>query len=429
MNPADASLRTSVLRGAGGTALVRGGSALLAFLSTLVLTHALGAADYGAYSFAYTTVVALATVAVAGLDQLAVRDTPAATVRGRPEELASLLRGAPRLVLAVSAAVVLVAGAVALVAGGNLADHLLLALPLCPLLALTLLAQGFLYGAERVVVGLAVGMLLRQLIFLVAVGVGYLALADRLGSEAALALQVGAAAFALLASGAVLMRALPAPARTAPGRPAPRRWLEASVPMGLSTGVLALSSALPVAALGLIATDADAGLYAAAAQLTLPFALLFSSARNPLAPVLSRLWTASQHDRLQRGVTSATRGLALVTTALALAMALLAGPLLDLFGQGFDEAAGALRIVLVGVVVNAAFAFNGLVLIMTGHERAAAVSAVAALALQAVLAIALIPPLGIEGAALAYTASAVVRNLVNSLQAWRRVGISTSPLS
>ena len=81
----------------------------------------------------------------------------------------------------------------------------------------------------------------------------------------------------------------------------------------------------------------------------------------------------------------------LATLPVALAIAVLAEPLLALFGDEFRDGAGAVRILVAGELVKAFLGLSGLLLVMTGHEgdltRGVAIGGMANL----VLAIVLVP--------------------------------------
>ena len=120
---------------------------------------------------------------------------------------------------------------------------------------------------------------------------------------------------------------------------------------------------------------------------------------------------------------------ALSGLAIALPLLDLAGFVLSMFGDSFTAASGALRILLLGQLVNAATGSVGSLLTMTGHERAAAVVLAVAAAAQIALGLVLIPRLGAEGAALANTASLVGWNAVMAVLVWKKLGIVPSVLA
>jgi O-antigen/teichoic acid export membrane protein len=102
---------------------------------------------------------------------------------------------------------------------------------------------------------------------------------------------------------------------------------------------------------------------------------------------------------------------------------------LSLFGDGFASGSAALRILLLGQLVNATAGSVGVMLTMTGHERQAAVVMMVAAAGQIGLSVALIPRFGVEGAAVANAVSLIGWNLALAVPTWRKLRIVPSILA
>jgi O-antigen/teichoic acid export membrane protein len=116
----------------------------------------------------------------------------------------------------------------------------------------------------------------------------------------------------------------------------------------------------------------------------------------------------------------------LVSAPVCAVLAIFPDFFLGLFGDGFRTGSTALTIVALGQLVNAAAGPSGNVLIMTGHEGIA-VRAVGAGALaNLLLAIVLVPPLGVSGAAIAFTSSLVIWNVALVVIARRRLGVNVT---
>ncbi len=85
-----------------------------------------------------------------------------------------------------------------------------------------------------------------------------------------------------------------------------------------------------------------------------------------------------------------------------------------------------MRILAIGEVVNVVTGFGAVVLLMSGREsdltRCVAVGAV----LNLGLTVALIPVMGIEGAAIGTATGLACANLLMTSLAWRRLGIWTA---
>jgi O-antigen/teichoic acid export membrane protein len=209
---------------------------------------------------------------------------------------------------------------------------------------------------------------------------------------------------------------------------APERWLRTSVPMGAATMLLAINTQVGLLVLGAIGSPSDAGVYAAAQLCMAPFTLLVTAGRLPLGGVVARLRAAGERRRLQRGLLTATRAVAALSAVLAVVLLVAPSTVLGLFGEDFTSGVDVLRILTLLQLLNTVAPFNGLVLIMGGEERAAMRAALVCLVLNLSLCLALVPALGASGAALAALVAVVVRNVSNSITAWRRLGLDTTIL-
>jgi O-antigen/teichoic acid export membrane protein len=391
-------------------------------IAAIVLARALGPAGYGTYSWAFAWVAALAVPAALGADQLLVREAGIALDRGDGPRLRGLVRSTLRYVVPVSIAAALLVMAVDVAGGaGPHRSALLLALPILPLAAVAAVAQGVLLGLGRTATALAPATVCRQGAFLVLIVL--LSAAGTLSAPGAVALQLAATAGATLGALVLLRRALGRGSRL---RTVPRGWLRESLPMGASAMFLAIDAQVGLLVLGVTGDAAEAGVFAAALQCTAPFVLVIAAGRLPLASAVARLGAADERERLQRGLRTATRGVAAVSVAVAAVFLVAPGLVLDLFGGDFSDGATALRLLVLAHVVNALAAFNGMVLIMRGRERAAMGAALGCLVLDGVLCLALVPPLGATGAAIGLLASIAVRNVVNSIQVRRGLGIDAT---
>jgi O-antigen/teichoic acid export membrane protein len=97
--------------------------------------------------------------------------------------------------------------------------------------------------------------------------------------------------------------------------------------------------------------------------------------------------------------------------------------LLGLFGSEFERGPIALRILIVGQVVNLITGPVGSILIMTGRERWSLAIAVGGLISTILLAVIFIPMFGLTGAAVVSTLSVVLQNLCTWVIAYVSVGV------
>jgi O-antigen/teichoic acid export membrane protein len=425
-----AGLRARVRRAAAGALLARAIGAVAGVAAAVVLSRALGPAGYGAYAWAAAWALGLARPAALGSGLLLVRSVAAGSDAAARNAARALATRAAVVVglTSLAAAAALVGVFVGLgIVDRTLAETLLVAAPALPVSALGAIPQGVLLGLNRQVAALAPSVIVQPAAVAALVGAVWAVGGRRPSPEVAGALLAAAAALALVCGATLARRALPA----GPGpreRAALGRGLAPLVPLAATDTALMLQAVVGVALLGPIVGTTEAGRYAIATQLTAPFSLVLAAAGASLSPTIAALHASGERERMRRGIVAASRVCALLGAAVAVALVVLADPLLGLFGAGFRGAAPALRILAVAGLVNALAPFNGTALVMTGNEGEAARAALLGLALCAALSAALIPPWGATGAAVAFLVSVAGRNAATCAAAWRRLGLDTTVL-
>jgi O-antigen/teichoic acid export membrane protein len=187
--------------------------------------------------------------------------------------------------------------------------------------------------------------------------------------------------------------------------------------------VLAANAQIGTILLGALSGAADAGVFNVAMRTTTFISFIMLAATYPLMPVIARLYATGDIERLQQLVVRAARGVLLFALPTGLVLVVFAPVILDLFGSGFDDGATAVRIPAIGELMNVLTGFGGVVLVMTGRERELAFCVGIGAALNLGLSAALIPLIGLDGAAIGTATGLACANLLMAWLAWRRVGV------
>jgi O-antigen/teichoic acid export membrane protein len=198
--------------------------------------------------------------------------------------------------------------------------------------------------------------------------------------------------------------------------------------MGVNAGLTAVSGSLGVTLAGILGSARDAGLLGASVRVGTVLLLTAWAANQALSPVVATLYASGDMERLRRGATAVARRVSAATLVVATGVFVLAGPLLSVFGAGFEDGATALRLLCLAGLVNAFAAANSTLLTMTKHERTTAVVAVCGVVMTAILCVALIPPFGAAGGAAAYLGGQIVRNGLASWWTWSLLGVDSTIL-
>ncbi|MGN6581873.1 MAG: lipopolysaccharide biosynthesis protein [Bordetella sp.] len=393
----------------------------------LLVAAALGVVDTGRFYIVFSVMVALAGFGRLGMDQALTRQIAIDMASDRADAVRPTIRRALCLVVAASAAV----AALLAVGAAPFARHVLnkndLALPLA-LGALAIIPQnlgaalaGALAGLQRVGYSQMIYSWLWPALFcLVAIA---LKLAGLFTVTSALVLI--AASFALAAAvGAILLRRALA-ATHAGGEPAP-----APQPLlrpGLSLFTLELTKLLitsaPAIVLGIVATDRETGLFALTWRMALVINLLISGVTGMAVPKFAELFARGNAQALEKNAAQAI-GLVLCLALPAVACLLIFPErLLGLFGHGYDQGAGTLRILALGQLAAACFTAMPEMLGMTAHMRALYKINAYTLAVLLLGLAALTPSLGSAGAALATSLALAVNGVAAAWMAHRLLGV------
>jgi O-antigen/teichoic acid export membrane protein len=416
-----------MIRSASGTAVLQAASTGLGFVTSIVLARSLGRTGYGQYALAFAWSGFLLIPALLGMDRFLVRGIATYEVEHRWSLARGLLRRTNELVLLASVLIACLGCVVALTClSPTLRAPFCVAMTLIPVTALTTLRQGAMQAMGRVVRGQLPEYLIRPLLILV--GIGTLAFIGHgiLTPTTALAVVVAGVAVAFAVGALQLRRASPAVLRSARASYLTRDWLRASVPMMLIGGLWMANSYVGTLAVGALAGPRAAGVYSIVEKGAAVIVLVLVATNMPLAPAIARLHAAGDREGLERAVEQVARISFVISIPICAAFAIFPNIYLSIFGPGFADGSMALTVLALGQLVNAAAGPAGNVLLMSGQERVALRGVGAGLLVNLVLAVALVPPLGVTGGAIAFSLSLVVWNTSFVLAARKHVGVNVT---
>lgn len=426
------NLRARLARGAATALVINVFGIGLAFLSHLVLARVLGADGYGIYAYVFAWVSVLSLLSTLGFRTALLRFVAAYHARQQWALLRGVVRFAKRTVPVAGIAVA--AGGMAVV--WLLSDRLdvglvrafFVGLAIVPVLALMRVQSSIVRAFGGVVAALAPDLALREATVLVVVAVLAFGLAINVAPPVAMAAMLAGSTLSLTIVSISMRRRYPAPARKAGIAEHRREWLQVSVLLLILHGANLIKTQAGVLLLGWLDGTTSAGIYAIVMRLELLVAFPLSVVNVVFAPTISALHARGERAALQAAVTMTTFWISLTAVLIWLPLFIWPAFWLGLFGPEFEIGAAALRITLVGQLVNAATGSVGFLMTMTGQERRALVLAVLAMSTHLALAAALIPTLGLEGAALAESFIVAAGNIAAVILVWRTLGIMPGPL-
>ncbi len=445
-NP-DTARKAAYMGNAGMAFLIRMAGAGLGFGLQVLLARMLALSDYGLYVTFWTWLFVAGQISTLGFNDAVLRFLPRYTARARNADAAGFLRTGWHTVVIGSLGIAFtgLSGAAllsAMPATVSIAqDHWMLVALLfagIPILAIELYLEGIARASGWFALAIIPAYVLRPVTMAAVV-----ALMAGLGAglDAAAVLAIALSVTALLTAGQALIlrqrlaRQLATETTTASvpttrhRRNKRRLWLRATLPLVLIYGIEELYIASDILLLGLLAHPADVGIYFAAVRVMALAGYVYYA----FMLISSREFSLARADRdaaaLQARVLYATKWTFLLTVP-AVAVMLVAGyPLLYLFGPDFTAAWPAMAVLGLGLLARASVGQAGDLLVVLGHQRENLIAAAASLILNIALTLALVPLLGILGAAVGTALSQSARAIILARAARRKAGLQTSIFS
>lgn len=396
------------------------------FLYAVLAARLLGPAGYGQVSVALSAAGVVSTVALLGINGLAVREIASLAAGGAWAELHGYWRWS---LVVTSATSLLLAAALAFFSphAGPYSAVLLIAALMVPVLALARLLRALSQGAGLVVSSQVPIDVARLSVMVLLVGALLLA-GVRASAVDVLLIAVGASLLALLMAAfnfrRYLLGAPRAPSRTVRGR----QWLVAASPfLGMMLFTI-LGSEINTLLLGWLAGPREAGLYQPIARIAPIMLIGVEALAIPLAPRLAALWHRRDQAGLARLVHRSTLAAAIVSFFVVSLILLLSPWILAAFGPEFLEYRPFLFLIAAAQLVSAAAGDAALLLAMAGSMRARLAVQALTVVVQVAVGIVLIPGWGAAGAAVALAASILTWALGHWIVALRAISIDTSVL-
>lgn len=420
-------LSGGVTRGAATTFLIQVVGAGLLYLMQILLARWLGASQYGQYTYAIAWVNLLVIPASVGFDSAIIRFVPEYSV----DQEGGLLRGVMvrgyQIALSGGTLVALIGISVVLLLWRRVqyAPVLVAAMGLTPIRVLMKLQTGIGRGLKSMVVAYAPQKLLRPLLIMGAIGFLVMTQED-VGAVAALVCTIIAGIGVVLVQGGMLKKQVPDYVLSSSPEFTTKKWIRVALPLLLISGFVMLLGRTDVIMLGLLEEARGVGIYNVASRTATLITFVLTSVNSIAGPTISSLYSEGKMEKLQKLATSVVHYIFWPSVLIAVAIVLLSGYILALFGTEFVEAKKVLAILAAGQVINAASGSVGYFMNMTGHQDESAWVFGTTAVLNVILNAVAIPAFGVVGAAVATSTSMAVWNIWLNILVFNRIGIHSS---
>ncbi len=170
--------------------------------------------------------------------------------------------------------------------------------------------------------------------------------------------------------------------------------------------------------LGGLGSTREAGIFNAATRYVTAGLMAGVAIQQVMGPKLSELLAKRSMARAGAVYQTATTWLVTLTWPLYLTFAIFSPTLLRVFDSGFSAGETSLIVLGLTMLVATGVGTVDVVLLMGGRSSWNLIDTAIALVVGVVLNVLLIPPLGVTGAAIAWAASILTRNLLSLAQVW-----------
>jgi len=415
-----------IVRGAGVTFTLQAGSVILLYILQLLLVRWMGKNDYGSYVFAYTWAQLLAVFGAAGLTLSVLKYLPDYIANHDWRRVKGLLIAFRTTVLVAS---IFLGGLVALVfmifpQADIDRSVLYLGLALTPLIALKDLQTETIRSAQRVALAYAPPLVIQPMIVLVT-GFFLFTVSGDLNGAHGVGMMAFALAIVLIMQAVIVRNEFGRSIARIPAIYATREWVRTSLPMLVIHGALVVMNRADVVVVGMMLGTTQAGVYAVAARTAMMISFVLEAINAVVAPNIAPLYNRRDMRALQQLVSTATLLATILALGGTLGMIGLSHVLLGLFGEGFIAGRTSLIILSISHLINSAAGPVGYLMHLTGHQHISGRVYVLGALLNVGLNLALVPTVGIEGAAIATAVAMVVQNVLMYTFVRRKLGINT----
>ncbi|NTV24663.1 MAG: polysaccharide biosynthesis protein [Chlorobiaceae bacterium] len=396
---------------------------IVRFGYNLAAARLLGAEALGIYALVVAVMQVAETVAALGLDAALLRFANQQDGEVRQRAVASALKTGSFSALAVSVLLVLLSGQIATVLHGGELLRLVLcsAAAAIPVTVTTLLAghaaQAFRRLAPKVVATQMVAPL--ALLALMVTG--------RLLSGVEMALVLPYVPAALLAFVTVLpgfRSTTGVRLRDVAAARIDSSMLSVALPLLVISLFGMFSHWIDIMMLGFLTDPRTVGLYQPAARTAGLLRSVFLAFSGIAAPMIASSHARGDVAGIRRLYDLVSRWVLTIVLFPALLIVLFPREVLSVFGEGFPESSTALLLLSLSALLQAWFGLGSTVLAMAGGERLSLLNQAAALCLQIMLHLLLIPRFGLDGAAVSTLAVTILLSAARALEMRYLLGIA-----
>lgn len=387
-----------LVKGSGQSFVIKILSLVIGFALQVLLARVLKVEEFGMYMYVLAWVNILTLVGKFGLDQAAKKFLPVYQANNDQNKLAGFILYSFKKVLYIS----LMLGFVIILITYLLKDKIGVDLFIVFVAGAALLLinsqlqliGSFLEALKKIIPGQLPRNIIRPV--LLGLGVVVLIFINKPNATAAMIVNIIATALALAVIVFYLLKYINLQTNH---HPIDSDWLNTAFPLLLTSGVHLMLTQTDIILLGYLRNTDLAGIYSSVSRISQLVLFGLTAVNIITAPLISELYVEKNFKKLQEMVSFSALLTLVLTMPVIVIIALITPFILNIFGPEFVTGSTALRIILLGQVINALSGSISFIMTMTKfHKQSLYILTLAAI-INLVLNVFLIPLFGLEGAA------------------------------
>ncbi len=179
--------------------------------------------------------------------------------------------------------------------------------------------------------------------------------------------------------------------------------------------------------LGIFSTGAEVGVFGIGVRIVTLFGFFLMAVNSISAPKIAAMYGKDSNTEIEKMCRSSSTLLLYVTLPFFIIVFFASDLVMSLFGDEFAGNALILQIFLFGQFVNLASGSVGVLLAMTGNEKAMRNNLLITMLICVASNLVLVPAYGLVGAAISFSLTMALQNVLLLVKAKRTIGIYTFP--
>ena len=406
--------------------IIRVASALIAFLSQVLLARWMGTFEYGIFVAVWVAIILLGTLSSIGFPSAVVRFVAEYREKNAQDNLRGVIVASLGLVFLSSSAVAAI-GSIVLWNFPQLVTSyyvmpIFLAAVCLPMLAIQGVLDGIARAFEWPKTAFLPTFIFRPIGILLVLGFA-LAIGMKPNAEMAMWAAIIASYASSILQFAFLSFKLNKTLGIGPIKTKPKFWIIVALPVFLVEGFYVLLTSIDILFVSSLMGPKETAIYFASTKILALVHFVYFAVRAAVSHHYAAYHTAGNLDEFRQYVQKTVSWTFWPSLLMALFMGLFSHYFLCLFGKEFVEGTTLVWILALGIVFRASVGPAESLLVMTGKQNICALVYAGALFANVALNLSLIPAYGLNGAAIATTIALAIESMILHVTARRMLSI------